>query len=310
MGALGLLRLLPLLLMLTSCLPKEQPFSPEVRVAPKSEDLSTLSSDFPRLTAVERESDWGREYRIGEKLARDLDLYRAITAFKRAEVLVEDSDRRHQIQYAILLSYYLGEKYEQVITNFEESELSSVGSTFPAYRNLTLILQDSYRRTGDESRADLILGVIRKHSVEDADEMEIGTALRTGDFAKLRPSSYAGVADLLDTYDARAKSVRRAKHLQALLPGAGYYYVGQKKTAFTSFMINLLFSLATYKAVDKGHVALGVIVGSLEAGWYLGGINGAGLAAKEYNERLYEPLAVRVSRQEHVVPLLSFTHVF
>lgn len=308
------LRFFLVLVLLTSCLPKDQPFSPEVRTPVKREDLSSLTSAFPMFSSGERESDWGKEYRIGENLARDLDLYRAITSFKRALVLLPEQEiaRRQQIQYAIILSYYLGEKYEQVIVSFEESDLTEAGTKFPAFRSLTLILRDSYQRVGEEDQAEVLHNLLKRYSEEDAEAMALGIALREGDLAALEaaPPHYSDIHAALETYDARKKSVQKAKCLQAILPGAGYYYTGQKKAAFTSLVINTLFTLATYQLVDRGHVALGIITGSLEMGWYLGGINGAGLAANEYNERLYEPLARRVSRSERVIPILSFENVF
>ena len=46
------------------------------------------------------------------------------------------------------------------------------------------------------------------------------------------------------------------------------------------------------KARKEGFSSLvaGIFTASLEAGWYLGGINGAGLSAKIYNDRLYSEL--------------------
>ena len=95
-----------------------------------------------------------------------------------------------------------------------------------------------------------------------------------------------------------------------LLPGAGYYYVGQKKAALTAFVINSLFTAAAYQFFAKGYPAAGFITLSFEAGWYFGGINGAGLAAKEYNERLYEVKAKDFMLKERLFPLLTFETSF
>ncbi len=310
----SILRLFLLVTLLASCLPKDRTFSPEVRIPAKREDLASLESNFPALSSKEHASDWGKEYRIGEGLARELDYYRAITSFKRAQILLpkEELTRLQQIEYAIILTYYLGEKYELVVTSFEESHLTSAGPHFPAFRNLTLILHDSYKRVGDEKRAETILGLIGRYSKEDASEMALSVSIVEGDLPTIRDSKNhsPAVTEMIETFDARALSVSKAKTLQAMLPGAGYYYVGQKASAVTSFLINTLFIIATYQLVDNGHVAAGVVVGSLEAGWYLGGINGAGLAAQEFNERLYEPMAKRTLRQERMIPLFNFNHAF
>jgi hypothetical protein len=303
-----------LLFLLCSCLPKDKPFSPVVHSSIKRQDLTSLEGGFKPFSKEEGRSDWGKEYLIGEALAKDLDFYRAITSFKRARVLVPatELDRKQQIEYATILTYYLGEKYQQVIVLFEESDLRETGPTFPAFRSLTLMLYDSYQRVGEDDRARTIHRLIERYSEEDALSLTLHTALRQGDIATLEkaPEEYQDVHLAIDTFKARKKSVQKAKRLQAVLPGAGYFYTGQKKSAVTSFIINLLFSVAAYQLFDHGHVALGLITTSLETGWYLGGINGAGLAAKEYNERLYEPLAERVSRSERVIPILSFQSVF
>ncbi len=111
-------------------------------------------------------------------------------------------------------------------------------------------------------------------------------------------------------YCCKAKSVKKAQMLNAILPGAGYYYVGQKKSALTSFIINTLFTAAAYQLFDKGYFAGGLIVSSLELGWYLGGINGAGLEAKEYNQSIYNTMAKDTMAQNRLFPVLMFETTF
>lgn len=78
----------------------------------------------------------------------------------------------------------------------------------------------------------------------------------------------------------------------------------------TSFIINALFAAATYQLIDRGYVAAGIIVGSLEMGWYIGGINGAGLEAKEYNQSLYNTCAKEVMIRNQLFPVLMFETTF
>ena len=49
---------------------------------------------------------------------------------------------------------------------------------------------------------------------------------------------------------------------------------------------------------------------SAEFGWYVGGINGAGLAAKEYNEFIYNDLAKNYLLSTKGFPVLSISKGF
>ena len=63
-------------------------------------------------------------------------------------------------------------------------------------------------------------------------------------------------------YLSNNKSIQKARLLNAVLPGSGYYYVGQKQSALTSFLLNVLFSTAAYQFFDNGQYAAGIIMSS------------------------------------------------
>jgi len=102
---------------------------------------------------------------------------------------------------------------------------------------------------------------------------------------------FPSASPVLEQYCACAKSVGTASLLSALIPGAGYAYVGQRQAALTAFVLNALFIAATWQFFQHGYIAAGVFTASLELGWYAGNIYGAGEAAHEYNARLWERLA-------------------
>jgi hypothetical protein len=114
----------------------------------------------------------------------------------------------------------------------------------------------------------------------------------------------------LENYFSEKKSVKKAQFLNALLPGAGYLYLGQKKSALTAFCLNTLFITAAYQFFKHHHFAAGLITTSFESGWYFGGIYGAGEEAKYYNERLYEQNASRVLNAHNLFPALMLDHAF
>ncbi len=276
-----------------------------------------LPSAFEPLEPLEEITDWGREIRIGNSFTRELDLYRAITAYKRALALLPLAriDLKSHIEYNIVLCYFLGNRYGDAIEYYESHSLSEVEISFPALENLLIILYESYHQIGIEDKACAALMLLEKYYPETAKNLLLGTAVREGKFldigvyAENHPQKEA-LMSWMQRYQCEALSVRKAQTLNALLPGMGYYYVGQPQSAITSFVLNALFTAAAWQLYEKNHIALGTIVASLEAGWYLGGINGAGLAAKEYNEKLYGEYGKEAMYELNLFPALQFKCVF
>lgn len=312
--------LLLVLVLLVSCHPKTCEFEPNITYATPACLVESLPEAFPPLTDYEREQDWGKELLIATALARELDLYRAITAFKRADILIRTDtiaprERQLQIEYGIVLSYYLGGKYWDAAEAFENSRLSSVCDTFPAYHDLLILLYEVYLETCQTDKALRILELIHSTDCALAEDLLLSSAVTSADLVlmenisenhRLKFAKY----DWQYTMCLQEKSVKKAQLLNTFFPGAGYYYVGQKQAAITSFIINALFTAAAYQLFDRGYIAGGVIVSSLELGWYFGGINGAGLAAREWNEQLYNATGKDFLCKEKLFPILMFQTAF
>lgn len=312
-----MIRLYPLLLLLffascqTPCTMK-----PTFSFTPLPTWAEQLPSAFPPLSPEEWRQDWGKELIIGNHFGSEGDYYRAITSYKRALILIPEraKARRLELEYRIMLSYYLGHKYQEAIDLFEKSPLSDVSTDFPAFNDLLVLLYACYTELGKEERACAILQLMQFSNPETAKRLSLFEQIRRVDFCAVEsladeaacPEAHAFVA----AYASQAKSVRKAQVLNAVLPGAGYYYVGQKQSAVTSFVINTLFTAAAYQLFDRGYVAGGLIVSSLELGWYVGGINGAGLEAHEYNERLYETHARELLGQCQLFPVMMLKYSF
>jgi len=278
---------------------------PEVTLLPTERHLEKLPSAFPELTSAEKMSDWGKELLIGRSLARELDLYRAATAFKRAQILLGDGDekRRQEIFYDLLLSYYLAGKYDSCVETYEKMNFA-LHSDFVASREFLLMLHDAYLRRGERPRAAAVIDLIEKKSPELAKNVDLYQATITYNF------DYPGLEKLSNIYSKYKKSPTTAGTLNAVLPGAGYWYVGQKQTAITSFLINALFIAATYQFITHDQLAAGIITGSMEMGWYIGGINGARLAAHQYNKTYATGLAQEECHRAKLFPLLQFQYAF
>jgi len=306
-----------LLLCITSCYRVPDRIDPRVNYQLQDLHFQRLHSAFPPLTSEEKRSDWAKEYIIGKAFADQLDLYRAISTFKRAEILLGTSDpaRTLEVQYDILLCYFLGKKYDEAIEAFENSGLAHVDKTFPTYCDLLLVLYECYREVDDQEKQQRILELMTKSYPETAEKLKLSRAIREGDLCQIETfaagfngPSYLG--NLLNTYWNCKKSVATAQGLNALLPGAGYLYIGQRKSAFTAALLNGLFIAAAYEFFHHGHLAAGIITTSFEAGWYFGGIYGAGEEAKYYNERLYERIAGTTLNEHKLFPVLMLEHSF
>jgi tetratricopeptide (TPR) repeat protein len=312
-------RFLPLFLLLfaAACYRVPDRINPKVSYQIQDQHFSKLQSAFPPLSMSERASDWGREMIIAHAFAQELDLYRAVSTYKRAEILVADVDtnRKLEVQYDILLCFFLAKRYDETIDAFEKSDLAHVDKTFPAYHDLLLIIYESYQEMDNPEKQAQIMELMQKSYPETAEKLQVSQAIRQGDLpavehfaAGFQEKSY--LDDLLDHYAAQKKSVSAAQALNAIIPGAGYLYIGQKKSALTAFLLNGLFIAAAYEFFHHGHTAAGIITTSFEAGWYFGGIYGAGEEAKYYNERIYEQNATTILNDTKLFPVLMIQYGF
>lgn len=301
------------------CSPRSHMLEPHIEYAPQQCHIESLPSAFDELPCEDLDTDWGKELFIGESLGLELDLYRAITAFKRARILYmgsRDDPRSLEIDYGIFLSYYLGGRHQDALNIFESGPLTDVSSKFPPIHDFLLALFDSYMHTKQYAKAFRILELIDACDADAGTRLRVGDSIVIGDLCAAQGISedLAWGKEIVDQfvceYSYKKLSVTKAQTLNALLPGAGYYYVGQKRAAMTSFIINTLFTAAAYAFFERGYWAAGLITTSLELGWYIGGINGAGLAAKQYNECLYNSLGKEAMIKGQMFPILLFQTAF
>ena len=307
------LSLIFLCVIAASCQRTACEFEPEISYVPQRCQIESLPGNFPKLSVEERAQDWGKELYVGKAFAKEMDFYRAITCFKKALFLIPRNafERRSEIEYDIFLSYYVAGKYQDAVEAFEGSSLMNASDSFPPIEDLRITLYDAYIRTDQNERANTILSAICEENPVTAEKLSSGTDILNADLcaiAQTEPTQ--NICQMLETYYVGEKSVAKAKALNAILPGAGYFYVGQKKSAITSFLINTLFIAASYQLVNKGYIAAGIITTSLEVGWYFGGINGAGIEASQYNRCLYERVGRETMVEERLFPILMIEHGF
>ncbi len=301
---------LGLCFLFVGCHRGSDPIEPKINYSVQDLYLKQLPAPFQPLTQEEKAEGWGRETLIGFGFAQELDLYRAVTAFKRARILSPPEKRDLELNYEILLCYYLGQRYTDVIDTFERSALEKVDSSFPAFFDLLIILYDSYQKSGQEEKAEMVLQLMHNEDPSLEEPLALYRDFLKGDIEILCAHSEPYVEAFCSAYREEKKSPKHAQWLSALVPGAGYLYLGQKQSALTAFLLNGLFIAAACHCYQKGEVAAGVILTSFEMGWYFGGIHGAQQEAKLYNERLYERYAAPLMNQHHLFPVLMLQHAF
>src|SRR4029078_515625 len=99
---------------------------------------------------------------------------------------------------------------------------------------------------GETEKAEKIQSLMQETDAKIHEGLSLYSTMQTADLATLRswnPNSSLApcVKELLSCYDAGKKAVTAAQWLNAMIPGAGYFYVGQKQPAVTALLVNGLF---------------------------------------------------------------------
>ena len=299
--------------LLTSCSHNEE-IKPNLTCSPPASFWEGHKAGFQPLSPEEKKSEWGKELFIATHLARQQDLFGAATGFKRAQILLNDelptSPRSAQIEYDLILSYWLANKYAAVIELFENSTITVTPANFVPYDTLLIVLYDSYLKIKEPNKAVTIFNLIQQHSPDLAKRLTLYQELSSANLTALEVDTTPEIQDLMHSYHTHKKSANKARLYNALLPGAGYLYIGQAQSAFTSLLLNALFIAATYEFAKHGQTAAAIISGGFELGWYVGGIIGGGLAAEQYNSKLYNRLARDVMLRKNLFPILMLDYAF
>lgn len=337
--------------------------SPTLGYSVHDQYLKHLHSIFTKLNKEEQSTDWGKEYTIGLQFAKELDLYQAITAFKRAVILIPDDEitRRRELDYQIINAYYLGGKYKEAIAFFDHSLLANIEPSFPAFHDLLIILYDSLENDKDKDRAARMLKIMDRYFPLEKKKLELGNSLLSGDIDLIAKkvednfieTSIASLEDSLDSnfykestgalkvdekqhglaedklhslyhlkecteamsgvyndYQSKRKSPYLAGGLNAVLPGLGYLYLGQKQSALTALLLNSFTVGASYYFFKSDNIPAALLTLSFESGWYFGGIYGAKQEADFFNKRTFEDATHYRMRDHKLYPILMLRHGF
>lgn len=103
------------------------------------------------------------------------------------------------------------------------------------------------------------------------------------------------VESILTQAEAGYRSVKLAKVLSAILPGAGQVYAGDWRDGLNAFILNgSLFGLVIHSLYKKDYKSALLIFSLLTSRYYLGNIYRAGMDVRRYNESIDRKNATRV----------------
>ncbi len=282
-----------------------------------AEDLDVKPfSNISEITQQEKVQDWVKEYNLGAAFASQKDTQSAVTCFKRALILCpKNSVHIKEIEYAIVLAYYLEQQYFQAIQFFETHSLLYADTQFSAYHDLMIILHHSYEILKKTKKADIILKHISEFSEKDALGSQLTGAVLRRDFATVeKVSEQMGqskwIMKLTRSLLSKQKSKSVARWMNVIVPGSGYFYLGQKKAALTAFALNALLIWGSVQLFLSHYYTLGALTAIFEIGWYAGGIVGVKEATLIYNETLFANYAEKIIFHDEIAPQNKIKYEF
>lgn len=279
-------------------IPKEQ--SPLAYFPTQTERQALI--DYPEEEApIDATSRWGEELLIGKAFAQEGDWYRALTSFRKARFLLHMEKKitpalEARLAWSEALIYGFSGKWGDLIAIWEKyRDRFTISSDLLKEEWITL-LYAAYLFEKRETEAEALCSFLSK------EHATIRKLHEWKDLSFIQPQSSAQTV-IEKKIQSHMKSPGLAKLYNGCLPGLGYWYVEQKQTACTSFLLNASFLGATLQLLKLHQPFLAFITLSFETGWYLGGITGAGLAAETYNDKVRETFALPYLLEQKALPL-------
>ena len=228
------------------------------------------------------------------------DNYRAIGEYKRYLFDNPEGNLRDEAELKIGIAYLRGERYAEAALFFD---LLAQKAADPARRALCLfgesdarylegeygVAANGFSRLGaDEaasaavrSRARYLAGWAALLSHDAAGAREAFQA--AGGDARFGLKARQAFADVRDESALPHRSPALAGVLSAVVPGAGYLYLGQPGIAAAAFAWNGLFGVGVADAAIHHLWGVTAVLAVFEAMWYGGAIFGSVSGAHKYN---------------------------
>lgn len=250
--------------------------TPNARLLQTADSLARVHQTAEALHEYKRWLFFNADYsRTNEVLFRMAKLYENQGSYREAVILykrIAGTDASPAVQseavYRSVLAQFLSGQSAEAVTDTEPYTTASLQDTsIRKLRFVRLLCLNEVRRLDDALREAKQLFPANAHPALD--------------------SVYGVAQKALST----EKSEDKAQWL-SLIPGAGQWYVGQKKDATVSFLMTGAFAAGTLTAVWYRHYLLaGLGILPLGQRFYSGGRDYAKKSAQEYNKALYADVA-------------------
>ena len=295
-----------LLFLLSGCSPHTQKEETPLAYYPTLTERHSLSPYPDESAPINPSSQWGKEMLLGREFAKEGDWYRALTCFRQARFLLQldnalTPEREARLSWSEALVYGFSGKWKDVLSTWEQHREHFTITDNLLKEQWIILLYAAYVHEGRTDEAEELCCLLLPSSpiIKKLHEWK--------NLSSIKPESSipSNATSLEKGVYKEMKSPTTAKVMNALLPGLGYLYVDQKQTALTSLLLNTCFLGAGIQLLHVHQPFLAIITFSFEAGWYFGGITGAGLAAEQYNEAIKTRLIQPYLREEKAFPLLQ-----
>jgi len=244
------------------------------------------------------------EVKLGKDFFIQGDYTTAIYQFKRVIKTCEGVPLKQEVEYLLAVAYIFANKLEEA----EKQFLYIIDSKDHAYNEqaaimLAFVLEKQQKLTSTKNYLSNLLGYnFKDATLKDSAHYKLAWLnLKSGELEaasehlreiKLSSELNQSAKELLSAtkgyQELPYKSPTISGFLSAIIPGAGQFYVGRPKDGLTAFVINGLFLGATIQAFDHDQEFLGIILGALELGWYVGNIYNATNSAHKHNRKVRE----------------------
>jgi len=242
------------------------------------------------------------QMRLGDAFMAEGEYYRAITEYKKYQILFPDGRQSDTALYKTGMAYYLGLEYQPAVEIF-----AALRTRFPASNHaveaayLEGVCNSKLNRL-DKAAAAFEAAAASKAATDVAPRARLGLSMvefdRVGP-AAARNELHRFLADfpadhrsgkvqealslLPQDGELPRKSPLAAGILSAILPGSGHMYAGHYGDGATALLLNGLFITGTIVAIQQENYAVAGVVGVIGLPFYLGNIYGAANAAVKWN---------------------------
>lgn len=228
------------------------------------------------------------------------DYETATAEYKRLIHFFPEDKRVEKALFAIAMSDYHRERFQEAIAAFTEAENRFPNT--PLSIRAAFMISKCYLRLRDTGNAIITLNnlLVQTDDGDVRDEAYDAMGwiyIELGEFEKAR-SFFQKIslknqaeyeADVLLKELEKDEQIPRKKPQVAgflsILPGGGYFYCERYQDALVAFLLNGALIVASWEAFDQGNPALGGVIAAVEFGFYAGNIYGGIASAHKYNNR-------------------------